>query len=439
MRYVQAVRLALRTAPDLPEARARLSAYYRRRLSEAESARETDTAAEYAELLRSHDPAGNAEWLRGDGRLTLVTDPPDATARLGRVVLEQRRMVPVFDRVLPSTPMHDHPLAMGSHVIELSAPGRCTAIYPVHIARGGSWDGVRPGGEQPSPIHLPPVDALDGQTLYVPAGWFVSGDPRALDGLPPRRVWVDAFAIRRHPVTNADYIEWLDRLVEQGRADEAASHAPRALSITGGEHPSAYRRDGDGRFMVGASEGMVWHRDGPVGAITWASACAYAAWRARRDGVPWRLPHSLEWEKAAGGVDGRRYPWGDVFEPTWAMTARSRPGRPTPVPIGEFPEDVGPYGMRGAAGNVRDMCLDRYRRTGPRLVGDVLDPLLDRASAGDICLVKGGCYASADEHSLIGARFGFPVDHAATAVGFRLARSLPLGEPDQSAGTSSAR
>ncbi|MCA9542425.1 MAG: protein kinase, partial [Myxococcales bacterium] len=120
VRAAEAVQAALRIAPDLPEARAHLTLHFRQRLTAAEAERDADTAAEYAQRLRLHDPEGSAEWLRGDGRLTLITEPPGARARLFRHVLDRRRLVPEFVADLPPTPIIDHPLPMGSHVIELT-------------------------------------------------------------------------------------------------------------------------------------------------------------------------------------------------------------------------------------------------------------------------------------------------------------------------------
>ncbi|MCA9541669.1 MAG: SUMF1/EgtB/PvdO family nonheme iron enzyme, partial [Myxococcales bacterium] len=288
----------------------------------------------------------------------------------------------------------------------------------------GRWDGIRPGDTAPTAIWLPPAGGLDDETVQVPAGWFIAGDPGAPDGLPERRVFVDAFAIGRDPVTNAQYIEWLDALVDDGREAEALAHAPRAFNAA--DRPLAYRRDAAGRFALDAADGMTWLPDGPVTSISWRSARAFCAWRAARDGLPWRLPHSVEWEKAARGVDGRRHGFGDHCDATFAMTARSRPGSPGVVAVGAFPLDVSPYGVRGQAGNVRDLCLDAYRRDGPRLDAGRLVPVDEAIADEGFCVVKGGAYSSAPEQTLAGARYGFPPHHAAPPLGFRLCHSLPI-------------
>ncbi len=425
VRCLQAIQAALRTAPDLPEARDHLTRHYRRRLLDAEAAGDADAAAEYAELLRIHDAAGNVEWLRGDGALTVVTDPPGARVRVFRYVMRRRRLEPEFERALPPTPLYDHPLAMGSYALELTAPGRMPVTYPVSIERNGRWDGIRPGDDAPYPIWLPPEGAIGDDTAYVPAGWFVSGDPSATDGLPRRRVWVDGFAMGKHPVTNAEYIEWLDWLVDTGREAEALRHAPKARGGEKGAGLLAYARDVAGHFEVTVAEGMRWFDDAPVAGIDWRSARAFCRWRAGRDGLPLRLPHSLEWEKAARGVDGRAYGWGEHFDATWAVTARSRPDSPGMLPVGAFPLDRSPYGVCGFAGNVRQMCLDAYRREGPPLVDGRLEVGAGEAEPA-YCVVKGGGFIGVGDSAVAAARFGWPPTHTGMVVGFRMARELPV-------------
>src|SRR5690606_1793162 len=101
--------------------------------------------------------------------------------------------------------------------------------YPVLIERGECWDGAPPGEREPYPIPIPTAEELGDDLVYVPAGWFWSGgDPRAGDSLPRRKIWVDGLLAARHPVTNAEYVAFLNRLLDEGRDDLALRYAPRA-------------------------------------------------------------------------------------------------------------------------------------------------------------------------------------------------------------------
>jgi formylglycine-generating enzyme required for sulfatase activity len=107
--------------------------------------------------------------------------------------------------------------------------------------------------------------------------------------------------------------------------------------------------------------------------VTWTQARRYAAWRAQREALPWRLPAELEWEKAARGVDGRFFPWGDHLDPSFCCMLRSHLGRPLPALVSDFPFDESPYGVRGLAGNMRDWCLDLVSAEGQSLQEPVTD------------------------------------------------------------------
>jgi formylglycine-generating enzyme required for sulfatase activity len=88
----------------------------------------------------------------------------------------------------------------------------------------------------------------------------------------------------------------------------------------------------------------------PVVLVSHADATAYAAWLGGVTGRAWRLPTALEWEKAARGTDGRRFPWGNDFDPTRLNSHDLGPFMTTPV--GAFPTGASPYGVLDAAGQV---------------------------------------------------------------------------------------
>ncbi len=438
----QTLQSALRLDPESADARAALTAHYRDRLLDAEAAHDTHGAAEFGALLLGHDAAANAEWLRGDGRLTLLTDPPGAAVTFSRYEERDRRLVAVPLGRVEATPIVDVPLAMGSYLLEIEHPGRCAVRYPVDITRHGRWDGVPPGAAEAYAIPLPEVGAIGQDARYVPASWCViGGDREAMDPLPARRVWVDGFVIDRDPVTHADCLAWLNALLDAGREADAIRWAPRQDSggrDSGGRHSGGrdgggrdgggrdggegdrvpvYRRDAGGRFVLGPAFGVEPAPDWPAVGMTWAGARALLATRGAG------LPFSWQWEKAARGVDGRLFAWGDHFEPNWANTINTRPGRPAMGPIGQPASDVGPHGVRGLVGNVRELCADAYRRGGPSIVAGRPLPG-EPAGPGDFIVVKGGSYGSGASACRVAGRFGMPRGVANAMVGFRGCRAL---------------
>lgn len=152
-------------------------------------------------------------------------------------------------------------------------------------------------------------------TILIPAGEFVMGTDRERDDVqnrPQHRVVLRPYLIDKYPVTNAQYARFV-----------AAGHRP----------PLNWRK---GRIP----EGAELH---PVTMVSWFDAVSYAKWAGKR------LPTEAEWEKAARGVDGRRWPWGDKMDPTRLNTYYSV-GSTTPVTA--YPSGASPYGVLGMAGNV---------------------------------------------------------------------------------------
>jgi serine/threonine protein kinase/formylglycine-generating enzyme required for sulfatase activity len=383
----QLVRAALEAVPELSEAHEILADGFQARLQEAEAANDAAQAAQYEALLRAHGRERHLVWLAGEGALTLLTDVP-AKVTLYRWDETDRRQVPVRERVLGTTPLAEVPLARGSWLLELSAPGRHTVRYPVQIDRLGRWDGVAPGDLRPTPIRLPRAGELGPDDIYVPAGWtWIGGDPEALQALPRARVWVDGFVIRRFPVTEAEYAAF-----EAEHPEHARGLEPQAPDL-------------------------------PAIQVDWFGAVAFARWYAGRTGQDWRLPGELEWEKAARGADARPFPWGWHLDPTFCCIGASHPGHPERMPIGTFPTDESVYGVRGMAGGVRDWTATRYERHGR--------PLADGRAAIEIDsdpdqarVQKGGGWCWHERTARSASRWWQTPSARTSGDGFRLCRSL---------------
>ncbi|MBN1248494.1 MAG: SUMF1/EgtB/PvdO family nonheme iron enzyme [Anaerolineae bacterium] len=155
--------------------------------------------------------------------------------------------------------------------------------------------------------------------VEVPAGPFLFGPQKDLRELP-------AYSIDRMPVTNAAYQQFID-----AHSDYPVPYLDRAWA-------TPYNWDkGRRTFPLGLA-------DHPVVHVAWYDAEAYAAWAGGA------IPTEQEWEKAARGTDGRRYPWG-----TWdhGRCNSEEAGVQTTTPVGQYsPHGDSPYGCVDMAGNV---------------------------------------------------------------------------------------
>ena len=170
--------------------------------------------------------------------------------------------------------------------------------------------------------------------VLIPAGNFQmgsnTGDP---DEKPVHTVYVDAFYMDIHEVTNAQYKQFVD-----------ANPQWRQARIPTDYHDGEYLKHWNGNnYPTGKG-------DHPVVYVSWYGAMAYAQWARKR------LPTEAEWEKAArGGLVGRKYPWGNSIDPSKA-NYDSHVGDTTTV--GSHPPNK--YGLYDMAGNVWEWCLDAY-------------------------------------------------------------------------------
>lgn len=192
--------------------------------------------------------------------------------------------------------------------------------------------------------------------------------------MPAHPVTVKPFRIDQTPVTNADYLKF----VEAGGYEEDR-YWKELLA-----EPELDGRKVLGTFtdQSGRPGPLTWSggrpRAGtdnhPVSGVSWFEAQAYCRFR----GV--RLPREAEWELAARGSDGRMYPWGNEFDP--ARCQHDAKGGRTTVPVSSFPNGSSPYGLLHAVGNVAQWCEERFAPyPGSKERGD--QGPLDRILRGD--------------------------------------------------------
>jgi formylglycine-generating enzyme required for sulfatase activity len=171
----------------------------------------------------------------------------------------------------------------------------------------------------------------------------------------------------------------------------------------------------------------------PVIGVRWGDAAAYVQWLAAKTGFPFRLLGELEWEKAARGVDGRRFPWGDQEDPAFmcmqdSAAAADGPPIPTATPV-----DCSPYGVLGMAGGVQDWCAEPFSAAGPPRRGSaaVVPAALSAADLVGPALslrrsVRGGAWNLPARSARSAARTGVVGDKRSEQISFRVARSLDL-------------
>ncbi|MBV9392621.1 MAG: SUMF1/EgtB/PvdO family nonheme iron enzyme [Verrucomicrobia bacterium] len=172
-----------------------------------------------------------------------------------------------------------------------------------------------------------------GGPAIVPAGKFYFQDGQFLN-LP-------GFNIDPTEVTIAEYAEFLAAIGESHEYDHPDQ--PETLTHRNPQWERLYRTALEGREM----DGNIITINFPAVFVNWFDAYAYANWKGRR------LPTEQEWEKAARGVDGRRFPWGMETDEGAANIYRSEPGKKWSEPEA-YPKDKSPFGVFDMAGNVSE-------------------------------------------------------------------------------------
>ncbi len=225
--------------------------------------------------------------------------------------------------------------------------GRAGSRAAANAARaGGGPHGVSPGAMREvhgTPGALP--DVSPGELCDVPAGPFWMGDDEVPDEAPRRQVTLPAYRIERTEVTVAQF----RRFISSGGY---AGHS--AWSDAG----LAWRRRAGGRPALLDQEG-----DRPVTNVSFYEAEAYCRWAGRA------LPTEAQWEKAARGTDGRRFPWGNSPDRRrahhWKQALAVTLTEFRLWPAASWPLGQSPFGALHMAGNAAEWTRDRYARGRP--------------------------------------------------------------------------
>lgn len=248
--------------------------------------------------------------------------------------------------------------------------------------------GVFPTIDYDAEYHLPEerINRRDGSLLrLIPAGAFILGsapaevdaedmsDARA-DGLrsetPQCRPALPAFYFGVFAVTNEQFALFLTET--QPNPDELVRWLPRPGRILSPVDPAP-------KYQV---EGG--YESHPIVHVSWFGADAYAKWAGLR------FPLEIEWEKAARGVNGRMFPWGD----NWDDTRLNRPRQVADevdaiTPVDAHVEGCSPYGIFQMVGNVEEWCSDPYD---PGAYGRYSKGDLQPHGAGHRKVLRGGSF-----------------------------------------------
>jgi len=222
---------------------------------------------------------------------------------------------------------------------------------------------------------LPPVYSDEhGRMVLVPAGAFIFGSAAEHS---TQNVSLPAFYIDETEVSNAEY----------HRFCAATGHIP----------PPTPDYDS--------------HLEYPVSDISFQDATAFALWAGKR------LPTEEEWEKAAGGTDGRVYPWGDT---PWDGDL------PTSIqPVDSNPLRRSPYGAYNMAGNVWEWTATPINPS-PAEIAAMQQLVNGQSFSAHWRVVKGGSFALGDSKEFAVAKHrGLPIDAQSPWIGFRCVRNAP--------------
>ncbi len=227
---------------------------------------------------------------------------------------------------------------------------------------------------------------MDGmEQVWVPAGSFLMGSlssdsDAGGDEKPQHTVTLAGYWIDKYEVTNGQYA----MCEKEGKC----------------EKPSSSQYD-DQKYV-----------DHPVVNVDWEMAKAYCGWAERR------LPTEAEWEKAARGMDGRKYPWGDEAASCEKVNYWGKDGDciGDTTKVGSYDKGASPYGAMDMAGNVWEW-VSSLKESYPYNASDGRENL----SVGGSRVLRGGSWGYGERFVRTANRDGGDPTGRGNSLGFRCA------------------
>jgi len=315
-------------------------------------------------------------------------------------------------------------------------------------------------GEPPVIDNAQPSGPAPEGMVWIPAGEFSMGSEEEMftDARPIHRVALNGFWMDKTEVTNAQFTKFVDAtgyvtMAERKPKAEDFPGAPPEKLVAGSivfTPPKdavpldnymqwwAYLEGANWRHPEGPQSDLKGRENHPVVHIAYDDALAFAKWAGKR------LPTEAEFEWAArGGLDRKKYVWGDEFKPDGKFRANSFQGNfpnkntaedgfVASAPVGSFEPNA--FGLFDVAGNVWEWCSDWYRAdyyqtlfktgvarnpTGPHESSDPSEPGVAKH------VTKGGSFLCTDQYCsryMPGGRGKEATDTGTNHLGFRLVR-----------------
>ncbi len=185
----------------------------------------------------------------------------------------------------------------------------------------------------------PGVQSSEPDMVALPGGNIEIGEPEER-----HKVRIQPFKLARYPVTNYQFALFVQKGYHQDRFWTTAGLDWRSRAAN----------------KQGSLQDPAWGiANRPVTNVTWHEAVAYVNWLRVTTQKPYRLPTEAEWEAAAAGLDGRKYPWGNITHDDTTNARDAGVGQTTAVGI--FPQDRTPEGIHDLGGNVWEWCSSLHK------------------------------------------------------------------------------